>query len=88
MKDVIAKWEIILHHDRNRDITYSRDVIEEMLTDVKMAVKNCNAPAVSKCEGLQGRELLLAYTQWLSERDNVNTYWLDDSDVDDFLSQQ
>jgi hypothetical protein len=27
-------------------------------------VKNCNTPAVSKCEGLRGRELLLDFAMW------------------------
>ena len=63
---------------RVRRITeYTEDVVKLLAT-----------PAVSKSVSLEGRELLLAYTQWLSERDNVDTYWLDDSDVDNFLSQQ
>ena len=46
MEEVIKKWELILKQDSDRDITYGRKVLEEMLIDVKMAVKNCNAPDV------------------------------------------
>jgi hypothetical protein len=46
MEDIIHKWEVILHHDRNKDITYSRDVLIEMLDDFKAAVKNLNMPTV------------------------------------------
>jgi hypothetical protein len=40
MEKVIKKWELILLQDSCRDITYGRKVLEEMLTDMKMAVKN------------------------------------------------
>lgn len=40
MEEIIKKWELILQQDNDRDITYGRNVLEEMLTDVKMAVKN------------------------------------------------
>jgi hypothetical protein len=49
-------------------------------------VKNCSTPAVSKCEGLQGRELLLAYTKFLAEGPLDTTYWLDEQDVENFLA--
>lgn len=50
MKKVIKKWEIILQQDSGRDITYGRKILEEILTDVKIAVKN-NAvlPIISEC---------------------------------------
>jgi len=47
MEEVIKKWELILQQDSGRDITYGRKVLEEMLTDVKTAVKNCSIPPVS-----------------------------------------
>lgn len=47
MEEVIKKWELILEQDKDRDITYGRKVLEEMLTDMKMAVKNCSIPHVS-----------------------------------------
>ena len=46
MEEVIKKWELILQQDSGRDITYGRKVLEEMLTDVRMAVKNCSIPPV------------------------------------------
>ena len=48
MEEVIKKWELILQQDSCRDITYGRKVLEEMLTDVKIAVKNCSIPPVIK----------------------------------------
>lgn len=42
MEEVIKKWELILQQDSGRDITYGRKVLEEMLTDMIMAVKNCS----------------------------------------------
>ena len=46
MEEVIKKWELILQQDSGRDITYGRKVLEEMLTDVRMEVKNCSIPLV------------------------------------------
>jgi hypothetical protein len=46
MEEVIKKWELILQQDSGRDITYDRKVLEEMLIDVKQAVKNCSIPLV------------------------------------------
>ena len=46
MEEVIKKWELILQQDSDRDITYGRKVLEEMLIDVKQAVKNCSIPPV------------------------------------------
>ena len=44
MEEVIKKWELILQQDKGRDIAYSRNVIEEILTDISKVVKNCNIP--------------------------------------------
>jgi hypothetical protein len=46
MEKVIKKWELILQQDSDRDITYGRKVLEEMLIDVKQAVKNCSIPPI------------------------------------------
>jgi hypothetical protein len=76
-------------HLWNTNPNIDDDWVAEMMTEyAEQQVKLLATPDVSKSVSLERRELLLAYTQWLSERDNVDTYWLDDSDVDDFLSQQ
>jgi hypothetical protein len=43
MEEVIKKWELILQQDSDRGITYGRKVLEEMLIDVKKAVKSNEA---------------------------------------------
>lgn len=40
MKEVIKKWESILQQDAGRNITYDRHIIEEILADIKQAIKN------------------------------------------------
>jgi len=58
MEDVIKKWELILRKDSDRNIAYGRKVLEEMLIDVKKAVKKvnkkCNKPIDEKCIKLHG----------------------------------
>jgi AAA+ ATPase superfamily predicted ATPase len=63
-------------------------VSEELFTDVADAiVRSLATPAVSKSEGLQGRELLLAFRDHLSKKfDKGSAFTL--NDIADFLSQQ
>ena len=61
------------------------DVCESQNTPTSS--EECATPAVSKCEGLQGRELLLAYAEW-RERFDLLIRQKPESLVDEFLSQQ
>ena len=71
MEEVIKKWELILQQDSDRDITYGRKVLEEMLIDVKQAAKNCSMPAV-----MQQSEQLKAFLEELTMPDTRNPLYI------------
>jgi len=47
MKQVIKKWELILKQDKDKNITYDRNILKEILTDIKQ-VNEANT-SVEKC---------------------------------------
>lgn len=46
MKKIIQKWETILEQDNGKDITYSREVLEDMQNDFKLIF---NGQYCNKC---------------------------------------
>lgn len=50
MEKIIKKWEIILQQDCDKEITYGRSVLIEMLNDFKSEVKKLNLPNVSNAK--------------------------------------
>ncbi|MFA5298304.1 MAG: hypothetical protein WC389_08880 [Lutibacter sp.] len=53
MEEVIKKWELVLRQDKDRDVTYGRKVIEEILNNLKQKVKK-----ETKCDREQDKETI------------------------------
>ena len=72
---------------KEKALIHPEMLLKAMEEYAEYRVKNCNAPAVSKSVRLEGRELLLAFREYL-DKIFYSKELISEKDIDDFLSQQ